>query len=543
MLLLLSVDEAKAQTSTPLPGFPTASPGATPTPGGGLSTNSVTFDFRVGEAGFSSLFGSQVVALGFQTNNEIMDLKGGYGMIDVSQIVLNYNSNAAFEVGLELCESDCLGDDPIVYFLYDLELAACPAGCEYVYSIPNETIGKIKFSMQSVAVGEPYEDVFVVSSIDVVFERGVFDYDLEADCPILSPEQIDQLDMLYRSRCSRCFAEATPQRSNSIPTVAINTPTVNPSMTTTFDFPVMVSGTPMTRTPIFAVPGGGLYTPTFTPFPTSTPGGSSCLNNGGAGGEGDWLAVAFHTTLPYTGSYVGGQWEGVFAPGTDAKLLRVRRAWDGSEITTIRVYVSYDSTLSSSSNALICGIYINASLGSLDTGTALSPTFSNIHPAADEGYFCDYFNAGGLDGVTSIDIATSAFSNGSDGHTIIESIEICGLLPGTMTPIPTSTPHPTGVAWIPTPDLESGDCSVISLRDDTPIAEFPTNFTVVDYGCYTIVPEVEITLADPDIIIDGLSICVTWFQLPLITFLGIAATLDWLLIALSVWLIAMLMRI
>lgn len=533
MLLVLSVDEVSAQTSTPLPGFPTPSPGATATPVGGVPASGVTFDFRVGSAGFTSLFGSQVVALGFQTNNEIMDLKGGYDMVNVSQIVLHYSSNADFEVGLELCESDCLGEDPIVYFLYDLELEGCPSGCEYVYSIPSETIGKIKFGFQALALGEPYDDVFVVSSIDVVFESGAVDYDLDGDCPILSPEQIDLLDPFYFASCSRCFVEPTPYRDNEIPTAALPvTRTVNPTLQGTYSIPVISSGTPMTTTPIVVVPAFATATPapTNTPMFTATPQYDVITYNFRGSNAAGWVGAPWGGD---DGTLGADGWMSVYA-AVNREYIQINRSASILGVTALTVVYSVPSSL-------VGGLHFD--IFSTNGASILAvPKSDNVTAVGDDLTYTWLFTPA-YDFSTGIGINGYSGIVGASDPWYLHEVQIQTSDIVTATPAPTSTPHPTGVAWVPTFEAPDTDCSIASFRDDTPIADFPTNFTVVDYGCYTIVPEVSITLADPDIEINGLSLCITWFQLPLITFLGIAATLDWLLIALAVYLVAMLMRI
>lgn len=558
MLLVLSVDEVKAQTSTPTPGFSTVPPGATPTPAGSSPVNSVTFDFRIGEAGFTSLFGSQVIALGFQTNNEIMDLKGGYAMIDVSSVVLHYNSDAAFEVGFELCETDCLGDDPIVHFQYGLVLPACPSGCEYVYSIDHETIGKIKFAFQAVDVGEPYDGVFVVSAIDVTFERGVFDYETEGDCPILSPEQIDELDPLYRASCSRCFTTPTPERDlNPFGGTLTVAPTLDGTLQSTFQIPVIISGTPMTATPIVVAPGGG-STATFTPTATFVP--ETDLQR--------W--ITFDDTIAYITNGNGGSRGGAGnpSPGHDSSIWVASAGGDTYDMrsVSITVYIadivdfngySFEYTVDRTSSEGVVGIHVYGFTGytghtieidgNLSGGTEiLDSAASGIENSWTRNHSQSITPTNDYDSLVITAYIGNRIDLGDPSDLIdlrIDNVKIFGGAALTPTPVLTSTPHSTGVPWLGTPDLSDNDCSVITLRDDTPVAEFPTNFTVVDYGCYTIVPEVDITIAEPDINIHGLSLCITWFQMPVISILGIVATLDWLLIALSVWLIAIIMKV
>lgn len=543
LLLLLTVSSVSAQTSTPTGGFSTAVPGSTPTPGGGNPLSQVTFNFLDGRAGFQSLFGEWVVFLGWHSENEIMDLRGGYSMQDVSQLVLHYSSDADFEAELQLCTLDCLGDDTIEYFLLGIELEACPTGCEYVYSPGSVDIGKIKMGFQSMTLGEPYDGVFTVTAIDVVFAAAVGEYDLNGDCPVLSELAVSLLEPAYFASCRRCFLEATPVRDSVIPIAQIPTATLNGTLQSTFEIPIMISGTPVTRTP--AAPGGGLFTATPTVTLTNTPGGATAtphfeqvIFDFTDGGQHSWIPMNYPATWgDQIVTFQAGGIQSVFTASPSAReYIQIDRLAASGSITGVTAIGFQYSTLGDNGGGIIWEVYDTngASLTSLiagstvgGTGTSLNQTYILGSPVTLSGW--------GVNAYTGV--------LGGTNHWYLEKILLTTTNVVTATPALTSTPNPTGAPWVVTPVMEENDCSVAVFRDATPIAEFPTYFTVVDYGCYTIVPEVEITFSQPDVIVDGLSVCVTWFQMPLISMFGVVATLDWLLLLLAAYMVKLITSI
>lgn len=535
LFVALQVGEANAQsTSTPTgePSFSTGTPAPTRTPGGLVGGGSAYFDFKAAQAGFAAVTGSWVSGQGFTSSAGDIAVLGGYYMTGITRVTYYYSSTTGGTGDFELQDGE--GGDPL--YGSSFGFSSCPGMCSFFFS-PSSVDSSLFVLAVDVGAGD-----FKLQALKVDHDGISEDYSTDENgCPVLSPDQKAKLDPLYFAQCTRCFVDATPVRDNQIPTQVVAVPTTDLTATSPYSIPVIVSGTPMTATPIV---GGAA--PTFPP-PTATGGTAlppdvSCMQNGDGGGVGDWLPISFHTTIPTAGTYNSGvdRWEGAYSADATGKLLRIRQSWDGSMITSIRVHISYSSTLSTSVNALICGIWADAPLGDLSLGDELDVTYSNVHPATDSGYMCQYDNPSGLMGVTALDIASSAFSNGSDGYSYIDSVEICG----DVDILPTATPSPTatGAPWMPTPDLGESDCSVAVFRDDTPAVTIPEHIAVHSYGCYTLIPDITIEIPGRgDVGLDGVELCVTWFVMPVITVLGITISIDWLLFPLVAWLIARLL--
>jgi len=536
-MLLVSAGSVSAQTSTPTGGVSTGvPPSASPPLPPGVGTT-VSFSFLSAQAGFADVLGTWVSGSGFESVSGDLAVIGGYFMAGVTNVTIHYSAS---EPGtLDFALGDGVGG-----FNYESSglYSACPGVCDMFFS-PDVIDSHI------IELGLAGQDgVFNLTGITVTFGGESESYSVGEDgCPILSPEQLAKLDPSYALACSHCFTTPTPVRVNAISSAVVTVfPTVDlTDQAATYQIPVQVSGTPMTPTP-GGVPGGGGGFPTATIAPTSTPSGSGCLENGDGNGAGDWEVNPVNSSagVSTTGHYDSGEdaWLGDYNAPADGKLLRIRLLWSGGDISRIRVLTSYDSTLSTATTYLVCGIWTN-SLSTNVSGTQRANVSINTSPQSDEGYFCDY-NPGvitPLSGVTSIDVIQSAFTNAGDGHTKILAVEVCGVIPFTPTPGPSITPSVTGVPWLTLPPSPTAvECSVAVFRDDNVIAEFPDVLTTIDYQCYTLVPEIIIGIPDHNLTVDGVNLCVTWFQMPLISLLGITFTLDIVLVGVAMWLAKML---
>lgn len=106
---------------------------------------------------------------------------------------------------------------------------------------------------------------------------------------------------------------------------------------------------------------------------------------------------------------------------------------------------------------------------------------------------------------------------------------------GSFTPTPTYAPEPTSAA-------PSYDCSVaLDYNVSDPVASVVTEVVEHEDTCYTIIPELNITATDPDIIYDGLQLCVQWTDVPTISIVGIEFALDLLLIIPAAYIIRKLL--
>lgn len=97
-------------------------------------------------------------------------------------------------------------------------------------------------------------------------------------------------------------------------------------------------------------------------------------------------------------------------------------------------------------------------------------------------------------------------------------------------PTPSGSETPTATA---TP---MGGVTVISCDEpiytdvSTPIVNIDFDGTDLGEDCFTIVPELNITATDPDIVYEGLQICVQWHAPPALTILGLNFPVDLILV-------------
>lgn len=325
----------------------------------------------------------------------------------------------------------------------------------------------------------------------------------QAGCP--QAVDLNRITSEYAVQCSRCWTTPTPVRVNNIPTQVLAVPTGGGS----FQIPVIISGTPYTPTPA-PLPGGGSLA-TSTPAPTNTPNPS-----------GNWSIIydfaasdhGFTTTID--SYYSGGGWRaGATNPGV---ILIYKNLPATRHITSIRVYAS-----------------TVAAAG----GVGLRPPLPNLNsPNGSIDYsFTGLNHTGNQIGIAFDSLFISGSNPAYSGA--ITRVEVYGDSLATNTPSPTPTASPTYSPWIHTPAPGAVlDCSVPQYRNTTPVAGVPSAVSIHHEACYTIVPDLSITIpGQGEVGLVQTDLCVTWVNFPSIDFLGITFSLDWLLIFPIGWLV------
>lgn len=523
----MSVDAVNAQTSTPTPvPFSTVAPGATPPASGGAVNEVVRFSFLGGQGTFAVTIGTWQGGLGFKNTPSVgLSVLGGYFLEDISRVTLFYRSTVAFTTDFAICEGSC----PPYEFEGSGGGSSCATECSINFA-PAGVSGDTFLVVVDAGAGD-----FYLRAMEVEFAGESESYDVGEDgCPILSPEQLAALDPLYFAQCSECFVTPTPVRDMPIASVALASPTLNLTVSSTFQIPIIVSGTAVTATPATpGLPGGGLFTSTPSPYPTSTPGGDGCIAYEGGTLQSGWSAVPFGFGFTEVGSWNGTAWDSAYAPGADGDLLRIHRSWDGSLITQISITIDGNCTTDTSTFHTTAGYIFSGDTIVDSVGSSSCP-----YNITNETAVFDLNQTG----VTSIDLVSSVFTENDTGWARIKRVEICGDVSTTSTPAPTASPAGTLAPWMNTPVFEDVDCSVAVFGEFEPVADFDPEFGIVAYNCYTIVPEIDIDIPNNDgLHVDGVQWCITWFEFPVITLLGIAVSLDWLLVVVVAFLVRLLM--
>lgn len=535
-LLLINPINGYAQTNTP--GVSTIPPGDTPSPGVPPGVNRVTWSFLRAQGTFAATVGSWVLDQGFNSTSGDLTLIGGYFLEDIVQVEISYSSDdsGSLDFGLQM------GSDPPVFESGAL-FSACSGICVATFS-PAALDADI-FLLDV----EADDDTFTVMSITVEFAGDSEAYDVGVDgCPILDNEQINKLDPLYYSQCSACFTEPTPVRENSIPTVTIGS-TASP-----YGIPVIVSGTPVTATPgLSGLPIGSMPTWTLTPVntatvtdtpvATATPILQVVVFDFTDGGQHGWIPMNVPLTWgDQVNSFTLSGVQSIFDSGVGREYIQID--YPASNPSMVATALSIFYTVPPSPYASIHFDIFNTN------GATIQNTITQSTELSVGGSFVKTYN---LSSVTLSGWGLNAFSNllgGNQADWYITRIEVQTTNVVTATPIASATvtstaaPTSTGAPWVGMPTVDPVSCSVAVFRDDNPVAAFDTEFEIVDYQCYTIVPEIEIDLpgTDNDVDIDGTQYCVTWFEMPVIELLGIQLSLDWLLVIVVAFLLSLVLK-
>lgn len=523
LLLLLPASVPVLASSTPVIQTPTGNGLGTPTPQG-YATN-IVLDFRQSQQFFDfEGGGTWLDGVGMVSEGNELHIKGnGNGYAPVSRVAFMYTALASGTFELTVT------DGVTSVYHASMSFPACTNCTNIVFPLSNVAFDNLEIEVHSGAL-------FTLKTITITALTGsvpTATVAVAGGCPILTEQQIKDLDPDYARSCSRCFATPTPVRGNQIPTRSFATPAPNGTATGAYGIPVIVSGTPQTATP-----GGGGVAPgiTETPTPTGTYYPEVCMLDEGLDLFGNWDIQPFGFGYSTMGSFFGTYFQGEFDAGAEGKILRISRTWDGAPITRISVLIDEECTLGSSINHVIAGV-------EFDNVPFEYYHYSNSCPASQIGAQYE-FEFDHETGVSEIDIIASTFSNSDDGLIHIRAVQICGELdlPPTATPNPTNTPR----AWFNEPGTESpANCELVEFRNTDPLVEIPEFITVVDYNCYTLVPDLHINIPgqSEDFDMIGIELCVTWFSWPSVEFLGIPIPIE-LVIGMSVisWLIRRLLQ-
>lgn len=515
-----------AQTSTPTGGVSTGAPPIV-TPGipGGVGTT-VSFSFLQAQAGFAPTIGIWTAGVGFENVSGDLTVIGGYFMQGITRVTLRYNAAVGGE--LEFGLPDGVGG---YNFLSGAGYSDCVTVCSIIFSPPAVDSDLLVVAM----VSQP--DGFELRGIEVVFGGTNESYSVnDAGCPVLSPEQLAKLDPSFFAACSRCFTTPTPARSNQLSTVVLPFPTEDATLAQTFVIPVIVSGTAVTRTPGFP-PCTFCATASPTVAPSPTPGGNQ-YNFDFTQNTGGWTvsAVGFNATV---GHYTSVGWQSDYVVSTG----------EGNGFQAIGIHLHLPTP------ATVYGIYAEYTwvAGTTDRPddhpnivfvAGANILLNEVPPGASPAAW-----VGTQTGISDILVqGASGFTNAGanpGGSFLITRVILTldtAVLP-TATPSSTAAATVTGAPWLTLPPTEEVECSVAVFRDDTPVASFPDVLTTVDYQCYTLVPEVHLSIPDHPLDVDGVQVCVTWFEMPIITILGIQFTMDIVLLAVAAFLFRLLLKL
>lgn len=515
MLLLTGVGgsvNAQADTPTGAPQFATATPGATASPGAGLGGNAVNFSFKGSQAGFAVIEGSWVSGAGFRNTGASVTAFGAYFIESVTKIIIYFDATTAGTMEVELQDS-----------MANVEYSASGG---YSSGLNNSVFfSPASVNAQTLVFSfDPGAGMVTVTGVRLEYSGISESYDVgDNGCPVLSPEQIAKLDAQYYAQCSRCFTTPTPVRGNQIPTQVLAFPTADLTSTSPYNIPLIISGTPVTLTP--GLIGGLTATPTHTPTPTGTwiptylwfftfAGDDPLPYTISAGSQGIGEIVSESAFNSGAGNY--DVYAGVRIDTSsigDLKAITVRGRWDTPQIG-LKFQYWYPSDNPSAAQYHFQG-------NAVDTYR-----FDGLTVESYSGH------------VLEIGVAGNSTENGY--HTYIEEItlESSESAPATATPLPTAT----GAAWLSTPDNGVYSCEVAVFRDDTPAVMLPDRLNVYSYDCYTLIPDVTITIPGRgDLQMDGTELCVTWFEMPVVQVLGITVSIDWLLVGLIMWIVTRLL--
>lgn len=532
LLMILDGSVVSGQTATPQP-FITLTPAATGTPGGAGLNDVVHFGFKGGQGTFAVTLGSWASGIGFQSASGILTVFGGYQLDEITKVTLHYSSTTAGDMDFGIQS----GSPPPDYEASG-GFSVCATECTIFFSLSPAVSGDLFLLAVDVGAGD-----FVLTAMDVEFEGESEAYDVDDEgCPILDAGQLSSIDPLYYSQCAHCFVTPTPVRDSLIPTVALPAPTLDLTVSSTFEIPVIVSGTPQTRTP--APAGGGLFTATPTSTVTVTPGGATAtphfeqvIFDFTDGGQHTWIPMNYPATWgDQVVTFSVGGIQSVFTASPSAReYIQIDRLAAAGSITGVTAIGFQYTTLGDNGGGIIWEVYDTngASLTSLiagstvgGTGTSLNQTYILGSPVTLSGW--------GVNAYTGV--------LGGTNHWYLEKILLTTTNVVTATPALTSTPNPTGAPWIVTPVTEDVDCSVAVFGDFEPVAQFEDTLRIVSVECYTIIPEVHIDIPGNDPLdIDGVQWCITWYEFPIISVLGITVTLDWLLVVVVAWMIRALL--
>jgi len=528
-MLLVSASSASAQTATPTGGVSTGvPPTSSPPPVAGVGTT-VSFSFLSAQAGFAPVTGTWVSGSGFESVSGDLAVIGGYFMAGVTRVTIHYSATDSGTLDFAL--GDGLGG-----FNYTASglYSECEDTCDMFFS-PDAVDSHI------LEVGLAGQDgVFTLSGITVTFGGESESYSVGDDgCPILSAEQVAKLDPAYALSCSRCFTTPTPVRDSAIFVSPVPFETVDlTSQAATYFVPVDVSGTPSTMTPV----------PSATPFITPTPGAAVTYHYNFDDDDLDQGQVHFEPAEfnPLIAQFLGA----LYSPGRSGFGWEDHREEFSGGLynsgVVIKVIFDVPVTVSdvrwwgshtkNGDNVLGTAIWYTA----VDGVTQLHSHFTSGNQPQDGFYEVGYSVP--VSNVRVVYAFTGHGATAPGGNSVImDDFEITASGADVFL-TPTPTPTGTGVPWLTLAASSTpSECSVAVFRDDNVIAEFPDVLTTIDYQCYTLIPEININIPDHPLAVDGVSLCVTWFEMPIISLLGITFTLDIVLVAIAMWLAKMLL--
>lgn len=512
-LLLVSVPAAVA-TSTPV--IITPSPGATATPFSLYETN-IVLDFKDDRQFFIESVGDWIGGEGFVTVSQELLFEGNgneYGPI--TQVSLNYSVISAGGAAFVTLAAQYNG---LTIHSAGATLNQCTACGNFVVPLDGATIDNFVIHV------EAGSGVFVqIHSMTIRTGTGSLPtptYATVDGCPVLSSYEVSLLDPRYVASCSRCFAQPT-RRVAPIPTGVMSTPS---SGTSEFTIPVMVSGTPMTKTPYgIPLPAATLApgTPSATPSATATPDNEVVVYN--------FLGSNTNSFVPsydggdFYGEITGSGWKSVHidvnSGGSTINREYIQIALSGVNVTNItalsfHIAKDYETTIG-------FNIYLNHGGGLVRylgrTYLGGSVTLDDLFLISPSAYYDQLF----------IDVYSGV---GDTNPFYLQQISVETSNPAPPTSTPTITPtYESYFEGYKTPT--EAVCGAPVWRDNDPIAQFPIGIDIQGYDCYSIIPEMYFNIPgqDEDFNLVGLDLCVTWFTWPTIGALGFNIGIDWILV-------------
>lgn len=327
-------------------------------------------------------------------------------------------------------------------------------------------------------------------------------------CPDEAIDNPDDLNSAWVAQCSRCLAgaAATPVATIQQFTLATVPPIGTVHATTALP----------TLPPLY---GGGTNTPvpTNTPAPTGTP--STWTVTYDWVGEGNSLGwVADYGVFSLTG-FVGALDQIQNGGGINEAGAHINFE-HAVQITSVQVFLVPYSGFPPNTHYIRFAVgesYVDWELlNQIDQGELYPPYSAVLH---------NFVPGEGQDNPITTSQVGLYYARGGSGF-FLSKVIINGVGASPVDVLDhTPTPIPTEIG-----DFITYDCAVPVYVSHDPVADVDLSSDIVETDCYTVIPEINVTISDPDINYDGLQICVNWTRVPSVTWFGITLSIDLLAI-------------
>jgi len=331
-------------------------------------------------------------------------------------------------------------------------------------------------------------------------------------CPEEDFDQ-DNLDPSWVGVCSRCLED----RATPVATIQQFILVTKPPIGTPGSVAAVPTLPPMYHTPT----PGGVVLPTGTPAPTAT------------GEADDWHSVFYDFTLDHYNMQVyphacTGNDQGAWNPGFGWQPVY---GGCGGGVWAYQIKWTMDELLPPlARNFTLHGVFGSTDYftlsGDPQTAPYITPDFdSTIQRVRRWNDERDYRGWAITDVGTGVVLEGLSFEYFGQEGEFDEDDE------------PTPTPAPTVPAMLfLCDDPQYTDISV-------PIVDIDFDDSDLGENCYTIVPELNVTVTDPDIVYVGLQLCVQWKAVPALSLLGLTFTVDLILIIPAAYVVKRLLNI